>query len=148
MKVRAAQHLIAEGLARRRVLEAIRYLDQHIPEWYRLPLYGLSGKAVIDLRGRKFAADESQQGVLPVIANLLDQLKEEGPLGRLRQFSDYIDMHPDVLGGNPVLRGTRLETQFIAALADRGMSPQEIATTYHLEDKQVQRALEFNEAVA
>ncbi len=37
---------------------------------------------------------------------------------------------PDLLGGKPVIRGTRLSAAFILACLSAGMSPDEIRETY------------------
>ena len=69
-------------------------------------------------------------------------------MGSLGDFSDRIDMNPDVLGGNPVLKGTRLETQFIAALVDDyGYTEGQAAEAYHLKPMELQRAIEFARAI-
>jgi uncharacterized protein (DUF433 family) len=66
----------------------------------------------------------------------------------LHEFRDAVAMNPSVLAGNPVVLETRLETQFIAGLQERGYSANRIASVYRLPERRVERALEFERAVA
>ncbi len=56
-------------------------------------------------------------------------------------------MDPSVNLGLPVLRGTSLETEFVAHVA-REMGVKEFAELYHLDERLITRALEFEEAAA
>jgi len=51
---------------------------------------------------------------------------EPRPLGSYR----WIVSDPDLLGGKPTVRGTRLSVAFILSCLAEGMSPDEIAATY------------------
>lgn len=145
MKVRAGKKLLREGLSTQRIRIEIADLDAYFPDWYLRPLYGVARRAVVDVGGALATIQAPQQSVLP---RLLEELTEEGPLGELRAFRNYVDMRPDVMAGNPVVRGTRLETRFIGALVDRGLESRTIADIYHLSRHQVKKALEFDELAA
>lgn len=144
MKVRAAKKLLQQGLTTRRIRNEISYLDAHIPDWYLYPLYGVDRQVVIDTGDVLATARPPRQAAMAV----LEQLTEEGPLGELHEFQRYVSMHPDVMAGNPVIRGTRLETRFIRALVDRGIQSRTVADIYHLRPNQVKRALEFDRLAA
>jgi uncharacterized protein (DUF433 family)/DNA-binding transcriptional MerR regulator len=150
LKVRAARHLRDEGVSAQRTREAIAYLDEHVPAWYLLPLHGFAGEPVVGRRGITAKATPVAQLLFDwsTLEGVLRTLQAEGPLGELREFSECVAMDPSIVGGNPVIRGTRLETQFIAALVERGLPVTEIAETYHLSPKQVEQALEFQRAAA
>ncbi len=42
----------------------------------------------------------------------------------------WLVSEPDLVGGKPVIRGTRLSAAFILACLSEGMSPEEIGETY------------------
>ena len=42
----------------------------------------------------------------------------------------WIVLHPNLLGGNPTIKGTRLSVSHILACLSDGMTPQEIAIDY------------------
>src|SRR5215216_2012006 len=107
MKVRAARKLEGQGLSVRAIRQAIEAMDREIPDWYLWSLHRFHNRVVID-RGNLRRAMPGSQLLLPV-AGLLEDLQAEGPLGELRRFGDVVDMDPDVVSGNPVIKGTRLE---------------------------------------
>jgi uncharacterized protein (DUF433 family) len=148
MKIRAASKLHREGLGERTIRGAIAFLDRNVPDWYLAPLHVVSGRALVEQDGLAYTADRGQQVAISQIVAMLSQLRQEGPLGELREFSDYVDMHPDVVAGNPVIKGTRLETEFISALVSRGLTPERVAEMYHLAPEQVRCALNFVRAAA
>ena len=47
----------------------------------------------------------------------------------LRNY-EFIIADPDMLGGKPVIKGTRLSAAFILSCLAAGMTPDEIAQTY------------------
>jgi len=44
--------------------------------------------------------------------------------------TEWIVTHPDILGGKPCIRGTRLSVEFLLELAGSGASQAEILTSY------------------
>ncbi len=57
---------------------------------------------------------------------------------------DRITYDPDILGGKPVIKGTRISVQFILELLAAGMSVDEILEEYpHLTHKDVLAALDY-----
>ncbi|MCC6580135.1 MAG: DUF433 domain-containing protein [Phycisphaeraceae bacterium] len=45
-------------------------------------------------------------------------------------MNDRITLHPDVLGGKPVIRGTRLSVEFIVGLLAGGWSVEDVVREY------------------
>lgn len=45
-------------------------------------------------------------------------------------FSDRIETNPEILGGKPIIRGTRLSVEFILELLAAGQSESEILSNY------------------
>lgn len=61
-----------------------------------------------------------------------------------RARRDYIESRPELLAGEPVLRGTRIAARLIADLLKQGTSPDLIAEEYDLTPEQVQAASIFD----
>ncbi len=53
---------------------------------------------------------------------------------------EFVDIHPDVLAGEPVLRGTRLSVRLIADLVKQGATAAELAEEYDLSPEQIDAA--------
>jgi uncharacterized protein (DUF433 family)/DNA-binding transcriptional MerR regulator len=148
MKVRAAEKLSRAGLTTQRIRTVVEYLDDHVPDWFAAPLHPFGDSAVIDVAEGVLLADTGQWAMATIMTQMLTDLRDEGPLGELRRFSDHVDMDPSVIAGNPVAKGTRIETDFIAALVDRGVPEASIADSYGLSAEQVERVVEFSRAAA
>jgi len=57
---------------------------------------------------------------------------------------DFIEIRPEVLGGEPVLRGTRLSARLIADLVRQGATCKELADDYDVTPDQVKAAVTFD----
>ena len=154
MKLREASKLLKAGVSTRVIRRAVPFLEQMDPEWYLLPLESYAPKhrqIAAHLRnGLAMLADQSRQFVLSwdTFEHTLFEIEREGPLGELHAFRDAVAMDPSVLAGNPVLLGTRLETDFIAGLGSMGYMTADIAGLYRLPIERVERALAFEKEVA
>lgn len=62
-------------------------------------------------------------------------------LARLRQ---EIEIRPEVLAGEPVIRGTRIAARLVADLLRQGVAPAEIAEEYELAPAQIDAAALFD----
>ena len=68
-----------------------------------------------------------------VLGELFEELKrqeEEGDLLVPSQYRRAVEINPNVMGGQPVVRGTRLPTSILAMLKKQGKSVQELAELY------------------
>ncbi|HEY8491485.1 MAG TPA: DUF433 domain-containing protein [Dehalococcoidia bacterium] len=148
MKVRAARKLLREGLHTRQIRAHIEYLEESVPDWHMMPLHGYAGKVLIELEHRVMTANHPPQLAFPYLFELLWELREEGPLGAMQRYSHSIDMHPAVASGNPVIKGTRIETSFLASLVARQVPAEEIAAAYGIPQDTVESALAFVREVA
>ena len=150
MKLREAAKLSRARIPTKQIRKAVAFLDQVRNDWYLLPL-DASGKDVMAeiAWDAMMAATRAGQFVLPVetLVESLEAIRKEGPLGELSSFGDAVEMDPTVLAGNPVVRGTRIETGFIAALSAYE-DPQHIASTYRIPLGRVERAIAFEDEVA
>jgi uncharacterized protein (DUF433 family)/DNA-binding transcriptional MerR regulator len=147
MKLRAALKLQERGVPTRALRHVLAKLEATVTDWYLVPLHVWGGRVLGEFDAALVDVT-SDQTMLPFVRDMLVELRDEGPLGELREFSDIVDMDPAVVSGNPVVRGTRLETRFIAELAKRGVPVDGIARRYELTPAQVQRVIEFDELVA
>lgn len=152
MRVRTAVKLLRHdrALTVQRLRRHVAWLDKNRPDWYQIPLVSFGGSVGYQhdvtsegLRLAALAGDPTQTVVLDWIEEALQEFEQEGPLGRLAEYSDAVDMHPAVRSGSPVIKGTRLETAMAAEMSERGESPEEIANVYDLDAYRVRRAIEF-----
>ncbi len=146
MKLREAAKLSAAGVPTARIRRAVDYFEEAITNWYLIPLH-VEGQRVMAHLSEDVQVAADLGGQISLLGTL-SEIHHEGPLGELREFSDAVDMSPYILGGAPVVRETRIETGFMAALHDLGQEPEEIAATYRVPLRLVRRAIQFELAVA
>lgn len=79
--------------------------------------------------------------------DVLNEFSRGWPLGQLQEFADVVELRPDVMGGSPTLKGRRLETAALAALAQAGETVAAIAEAYELTRSTVERVLAFEQAL-
>lgn len=59
-------------------------------------------------------------------------------------MNDRITMNPDVLGGKPIIRGTRLSVEFVVGLLAQGWSIEDVLKEYdHISREDVQACLSY-----
>lgn len=76
----------------------------------------------------------------------LNELRDELLKGfeQLEQATgEFIEAKPDVLGGEPVIKGTRIAARHVADLASQGVSTEEIADDLDLSAEQIKAALVY-----
>lgn len=153
-KARAAAKLLARGLPLRELGAVLARIDAELPQWERamvLPIKdgrlvpgdsAAGSEAITSLRMR--AADCSAGDQTKLIADLLTELLDEGPLGEFSQHSPHVTIHPLWLANEPVLTGTRLPTGLFRSTGPGGVwPPREAAREYMISVEQVQAAFEF-----
>ena len=172
-RARLAALLLTHGLQERRLRPVLdEYCDVIEPydEW---PTTVASQRAIVKSpEGRAHTAERDQQSVafdfvsaaalddktiaerlgqqLPdgvTSVEFLRELSQSWPLGHLQEFADIVELRPDVLGGSPTLKGTRLETAALAALYKAGETVEIIAEAYRLTRSTVERVLAFEQAL-
>lgn len=158
LRLRIASRLLEQGIPAHRIRVAVAFLDEHFPDWYLLPVRSYSG----DIAIRTSTLDSPllvrhRQHVLlwpDVLHDLkaatetaLQEIEQEGPLGRLSRFGSHVAMDPRVNLGQPTLVGTALETSFVAE-AVRAYGVDNVIALYRVEALAVQSAIEFEEAAA
>jgi uncharacterized protein (DUF433 family) len=78
----------------------------------------------------------------------IDRLRADllGPFEALeRSKHDQIESRPDVLGGEPVLKGTRVAARHVADLLKEGATRAEIADDFDLDETQIEAAVVFDQ---
>ena len=61
----------------------------------------------------------------------LKEQEEEGSILVPKDFRTFVDINPEVMGGQPVVRGTRVPTSILAILKAKGKSIKELARLYN-----------------
>ena len=62
--------------------------------------------------------------------SILRDQEEEGAILIPKDYLRYVEINPRVMGGEPVVRGTRLPTSILAMLRSKGRSLNDIAALY------------------
>jgi len=68
-----------------------------------------------------------QKAEMKVLGELTE---EEGALLVPKQFTQYIEINPEVMDGEPVIKDTRVPTSMLAMLSSEGISSLELAKVY------------------
>ena len=162
-KARAAAKLLARGLPLRELSAVLARIDAEVPQWERamaLPIKdgrlvpgdsaaGSEAIAALRMQAAHCSVGGRAEDETKLIAAVLAELLDEGPLGELSRHSPHITIHPLWLANEPVLTGTRLETALLAAMCAKGFqSVREVADCYEITVEQVRSAVEFEKALA
>ncbi len=99
-------------------------------EWHTTSATGFGQKVATHLFGELFP--------------LLREREEEGSILVPRDFSAYVEIDPRIMGGQPVVRNTRLPTSLFPTLLAKGKSIEDLARLYHPIPKEViEKTVEF-----
>ena len=72
--------------------------------------------------------------------------QEEGAILIPQDYLRFVEINPKVMGGDPVVRGTRVPTSILAMLRKKGRSVDEIAQLYSpLPKETITKAIEYEE---
>ena len=97
------------------------------------------------------ATQGGQKVETQVFGNLFEELRlrdlEEGASVIVPpEFRKYVEIDPDVMSGEPVVRGTRIPTAVLAALKRTGKSVAQLAKMYgSVSTRTIQRALAYEQ---
>jgi len=149
-----------------RIRQAVLFLDEMFPKWWRLSLEPYDGKiggsqarlhilvresfdVLIDVAGAQTTFRrmmESEAGELhEAMKTAVAEVQHLGPLFRQSRFNDAVVMHPDVNAAQPTVRDTGIETTFLGALARR-VTIGEAARMLSIDESRARRAVEFEMA--
>ena len=165
-KARALVALRERGVSNRRLGEQVAQLDAQIEDWWKVSLSEYGDNAIIrraDAAGYTIADGEHAtddclceagraNGRIDADAELaLDivcALRRQGPLGRLCEFSEHVNMDPRIQDGYPVVRGRRIETEMLYILSEWDRTTEHLAERFLLTPEQVEAAVAFERALA
>lgn len=163
-KARALAALRERGVSNRRLGEQVAQLDAQIEDWWKVSLSEYGANAIIrraDAAGYTIADGEHATGDClceagrtngrvdadaELALNVVCALRRQGPLGRLCEFSEHVNMDPRIQDGYPVVRGRRIETEMLYILNDWGSTVDELAERFQLTPEQVKAAISFERA--
>jgi len=76
--------------------------------------------------------------------SLLRDQEEEGAILIPNEYLQHVEINPNVMGGEPVIRGTRVPTSILAMLSKKGRSLDDIATLYRpIARETIAKAIEY-----
>ncbi len=162
VRLQLASGLDAQDVPARRIRQAIDFLDEYFEEWWLLtdPLSADSRRHVLaevvpgatpllaDAAGQHAMIwQEAPPAFAEATQHALADIASGGSLCKLSNFRDSVFMSPQVNLAQPSVCGTALETRFVSRMAlDMGTAA--VAETFVLDRHQIDRAIEFEEAVA
>ena len=76
----------------------------------------------------------------------LREQEEEGDILIPKDFRGFVEINPRVMGGQPVVRGTRVPTSILATLGERGKSLKDIVRLYSsISKRAIEKAIQYEE---
>lgn len=165
-KARALVALRERGVSNRRLAEQVAQLDVRIEDWWKVSLGEYRDNAITrraDAAGYTIADDPQAAGdylceaaqangridaEAELALDVVCALRRQGPLGRLCEFSEHVNMDPRIQDGYPVVRGRRIETEMLYILSEWGSTVDELAERFLLTTDQTKAAIAFERARA
>lgn len=165
-KARALVALRERGVSNRRLAEQVAQLDVRIEDWWKVSLGEYRGNAITrrtDTTGYTIADGPQAAGdclceaaqangridaEAELALDVVCALRRQGPLGRLCEFSEHVNMDPRIQDGYPVVRGRRIETEMLYILSEWGSTVDELAERFLLTTDQTKAAIAFERARA
>ncbi len=76
----------------------------------------------------------------------LEEQEEEGSILIPKDFRAFVEINPEIMGGQPVVRGTRVPTSIFTILKAQGKSSKELARLYSpIPRGTIEKAIEYEE---
>jgi uncharacterized protein (DUF433 family) len=144
------RYLLDQGFPTRKIRQIVENLRREYGQWplATAPLKHDGRLAVIEKDGKVYfdAADNHEQGV---IAKTLLDLKavrvalENGGWVAYQNPRRHIQVDPDRLSGQPVIRDRRVSTETVADLAQRPEGRELLRKDYELTEDEIREAVEY-----
>lgn len=153
-----AHYLVEQGLRIGEVREAVTNLRDRFGSWplATAPL-GHQGRLVVLREGPELYVDVVANPEQEIIVETVDLVAVRDALARggwvaLHTQREHIEVNPDRLSGRPTVRGRRISTETVAALAEREEGLELLYEDFGLTREQIQDAVAYeadvNEAIA
>jgi uncharacterized protein (DUF433 family) len=120
--------------------------------WATANVYFVGGHVIIDKPDEWNLTDATSFGqkleprMFGDLFEELRDLEERESILIPARFRRFVEIDPEVLGGQPAIRDMRIPTKAIATLTKQGRSPAEIATLYEpVSEAAIQVALEYEQ---
>ena len=157
--IKLMRALRADKLDLRSVGIALRHLFDRLGPphqgWHDAHVYIMGNKVFAELpdEWETTAATRFGQKVeTRVFGELFPVLREQEEKGSIlvpAEFSQYVEINPGIMGGQPVVKDTRVPTAVLATLADKGRSLSELANLYApIEHQAIKAAIDYERALA
>ena len=157
--IKLMRALRADKLDLRSVGVALRHLFDRLGPphqgWHAAHVYIVGNKVFAELpdEWETTAATQFGQKVeTRVFGELFPVLREQEEKGSIlvpAEFSQYVEINPGIMGGQPVVKDTRVPTAVLATLADKGRSLSELANLYApIEPQAIKAAIDYERSLA
>jgi len=147
LKVRTIQELRERGIPLQRITPAVRILSSRLferlfgKEWHELKFFSASSGrlGVVDDRGEVAVEVETGQQIMPEalseLSSYLRKTRDDWERGEI-EIKDFprLVSNAGIVAGSPTIRGTRVETSFIAHMV-RSMGVDRILQLYPYLDR-------------
>lgn len=147
VQARVVSRLRDQGASLQKVRKAIEWLREQVAageDWHTRTLV-TDGTTVFAFLGPDEVYDAAKRQGQRVFTVALGEVERDlADIGREMGIGDRVRIIRGVLGGAPIIRGTRIPTSFISQLAHEGQSAEEIVSHYPgMEVDDVRAAVDF-----
>ena len=157
--IKLMRALRADKLDLRSVGIALRHLFDRLGPphqgWHDAHVYIMGNKVFAELPDEWETTAATQFGqkvetrVFGELFPILREQEEKGSILVPAEFSQYVEINPGIMGGQPVVKDTRVPTAVLATLADKGRSLSELANLYApIEPQAIKAAIDYERALA
>ena len=142
-----------KSLSLRSVAIALRHLFERFgpptsPGWQGAHVYVLNKLAYAARPDEWETTVATMRGQRAMELLAPEMFEEEAALLVPRSFADYVEINPDVMEGQPVIRDTRVPTAMIAMMSDQGTSLDLLADLYSpIPQLHLEKAIDFERSL-
>lgn len=113
------------------------------PEWELSHIYIL-GKEVYAQKPDEWDTTVATRHGQKLMLRFAELFEEEAGILVPKDFENYVEINPDIMDGQPVVRNTRLPTATLAMMHQQGSSYSELAELYApIPRRTIQKAIEY-----
>ena len=157
--VRLMRALRDDRLDLRSVGVALRHLFDRLgpPDkgWHDAHVYIVGSKVYAELPDEWETTAATQFGqkvetrLFGQLFPILREQEERGSILVPPEFSQFVEINPEIMGGQPVIRDTRVPTAVLATLVDKGHTLSELASLYApIKHQAIKAAIDYERSLA